>query len=78
MAVTESEADRIELLQALLQADKRSAYRSGNGVVISPPQIEPGEEYAVFGGDVEVPEVLEEQCVAKIYRVHEVSTGDGV
>ncbi|WP_049968231.1 hypothetical protein [Haloferax prahovense] len=69
MAVTETDAERIEVLQALLNADKRSAYRSGNGVVISPPQIEAGVEYAVFGGDVDVPEVLEEQCVAKIYRV---------
>jgi hypothetical protein len=67
MAASTAADPQIAQLVALLDADRRRAYPSGDSIVLAPPQIERGEEYAVFGGSADVPDVLEEFCVAKIY-----------
>lgn len=60
-------------LAALLDADRRRAYPSGNSTVISPPQIEEGEEYVIIDSDVDLPDAVEQFCVSQIYRWPSVS-----
>lgn len=67
MSVSTARDPEVAKLVALLDAERRRAYPSGDSIVIAPPQIERGEDYAVFGGSADVPDVLEEFCVAKIY-----------